>query len=919
MHFLRSPRRLLVVRLFVLLTMMVAWTPTQPAQSAPNALPPLIFVARSHLATRDTIFRNEKGPAGQFGTGLTKFAPGSKLVRRNPDGSLFVYTTPGLVDVQSPDVNFDATQIVFAGATTLFEGTADSGWRLYAINVDGSNFRQLTFSDRNVVIPNATEFLNQEEYGTYSDLFPAYLADGRIVFASSRYPTRAHYDERRTFNLYLINADGTNLHRITSERGGFLHPTPLPDGRILATRWWNQFNQPSDQGIYNRIDDADSNRVLADGTTILANADEQFNPAEAILPDGIKVRGAPNTWHLMALHPDGSALQRFAWTPLAEWTLTVDTGLYDTYHAAQPAVVQNGGALYVAYTSQQDSTMVHSTLKTGIRVAQPGIDRLYANAKDAVAGLTFDKAWNQNDESGPYALHPWGLPDGTILYAQSRVDAALPTAGQHTEGAKVFQLQGSDLRYELYTMALDGTNKTPVSIDLAAINMASADMMDAKSIVARTNWTALADTFTTTPNDDPRLGNVPNSLAEYSFSLRAGGEIQTAVMHNPNVYANPSLHTPFANNSPPPGSVAFAQVWIDANQFTGARCYDGYPQPCDTFRADNEVRAVLWQQVPVTLQGAFTATVPADTPSFIMLRDANGRIVRGWNRGYLSMAQGNAWARAGETVTCTGCHMGHVSGTLADVTLQAEQGWTNVAPYATVSASSFFAHSDPEYPEYQPFRPRYVNDRRGWVPLPNGGPPAPAAFTLALAALANKSLDPQLEQMSQRFAAANPPRAQAAAVNTAVGYQDDETGWISAKGQAVGEWIDLAWGADVRIQSIRLVGPPPTGGDWEGFGSPTKDGPYHIETGTLHLYHDGAPVGDAIGVGRVEALENDGTLITLPTPVVADQLRFTINSVAGRWHWETVAALNEIEVIGLAAEAPAPLEPQQIFLPVVVR
>ena len=56
-----------------------------------DPLPPLIFVARSHLATQDRIFKNERGPAGQFGTGLAKFAPGSKLVRRNADGSLFVY------------------------------------------------------------------------------------------------------------------------------------------------------------------------------------------------------------------------------------------------------------------------------------------------------------------------------------------------------------------------------------------------------------------------------------------------------------------------------------------------------------------------------------------------------------------------------------------------------------------------------------------------------------------------------------------------------------------------------------------------------------------------------------------------------------------------------------------------------------
>lgn len=902
MPLLRSPRLLLA---WVVLSIIIAAIALpQPAQSVTAAaLPPLVFVARSHLATQDDVFPEELGPAGQFGTGIVKFAPGSKLVRRAADGSLFVYPTPGLIDVQSPDVNFDASKIVFAGATTLFSGAADSGWRLYEINVDGSNFHQLTFSDRTIVIPNANQFLDQAEYGDYSDLFPAYLADGRIVFSSSRYPMRAHYDNRRTFNLYIINADGSNLHRISSERGGILHPTPLPDGRILATRWWNQFNQPSDQGIYNRIDNAKTDQILPDGTIILANPDKEFDAAPGFLPDGFQIRDAPNTWHLMALHPDGSQLQRLAWTPLDHYTAANDTGLYDTYHAAQPTVIISGTQTYVAYTMQPDSTMVHSTLESGIRVARPGVELLYANASDAIAGLTFHKAWELHDESGPYALHPWGLPDGRILYAQSREEATLPATGQVTEGAKVFALQGSNVRYELYVMDLDGGNKTPVAVDLTSIGLASADMMDAKPLVARSGWVALADTFTDVPNDDPRLGNVPNDLAEYTFSLRGRDEIQTATIRNPNVYANPSLFTPFVNNSPPPGSVAFAQIWIDANQFTGVYCDAGYPQPCANFRPDNQVHAVFWTEVPVTLRGEFTATIPADTPSFVVLRDANHHIVHGWNRGYISIAQGNAWARPGETVICTGCHMGHFSGSLDDRQEQAQQGWTNVAPYASVSASSFYDYNDPNAPGYQPFRPHFINDRRGWVPLPAGGPPAPPSFNAALKVLSSRMTVP----------------FQSTHNTVAAGYQDDESSWLSAKGKANGEWVELTWPTAVMVQSIRLVGPPPTGGDWNGFGRPEKDGPYYVEAGALQLYRQGAPVGDALPVGRVEPLANGGTLITLPAPLVIDKVRFTINSTTGLWSWEQVAALNEIEVIGMAAEAPAPAAVHKLFLPTVRR
>lgn len=838
-----------------------------------DPLPPIVFVARSHLATRDTIFRDEVGPAGQFGTGLTKFAPQSLLVRRDPDGALTVYNTPGLVDVQSPDISFDGAKILFAGATTLNRDASDYGWRIYEIGVDGSGFRQLTFNDRDIEIPNVGAFGNEETYGAYDDLFPAYLADGRIVFTSSRFPSRTHYDARPTFNLYVMNGDGSGMHRITTDRAGFLHPTPLPDGRILATRWWNQFNQPSERGVYNRIDNASANQILPDGTTILANPDAPFNPAVGYLADGYPIRQAPNTWHLMALNPDGSGLQRFVWTPRYPWNLADDSGFYDTYAAAQPAPFFSDGQLYVAYTMQTDSTMVHSTLKSGIRVGLPGVDRMYANTTDAIAGLGYDKAWQQGDESGPYALHPWGLPNGAILYSLSQEDNSLPTSGAYVDDGVSHTLQGSNLRYRLYVMDRHGGNNTLVDVDLDAIGRPNADVMDARPVVPRVGWQALGDDFTALAHDDPRLGNIPNTFAEYWFSLNGPGDIETATLHNPNVYANASLQRPFVNNSPPPGSVAQVEVWVDANQFTGAYCYNDWPQPCDDFRSDAELRAVRWGVFPVTPAGAFTVTIPADTMSFIFLRDAAGRAVRGWDRGYISIAQGNAYGRPGETVTCTGCHMGHVSGSLDDVIDQAEAGWTNIAPYAAVQASSFKDHDDPDYPDYEPFDPVRVRDRRGWVPAPAGAP----------------------EQ-----------------------YQDEETGWISNPGQAAGQWVELRWPVTMEIESLRLVGPPSHGGDWDGFGEPQQYGDYYVEAGALTFYLDGA-LQHTQATGRILPLAQGGTLLTLDAPLLADAVRFRIDAVSGRWWWEEVAALNEIEIIGRAAEPWPQSTISRQFLPAIQR
>jgi hypothetical protein len=868
---------LLILASLILATLFPGQTASalEPGSTELNGgLPPLVFVARAHLATPDDIFGDELGPAGQFGTGLPKFAPGSKLVRRDPDGSLYVYATPGLVDVQAPDVNFDGTKIVFSGATTLIPGTTNSGWRLYEINVDGSDFHQLTFSDRNITIPNANLWGNQETYGTYNDWFPAYLADGRIAFVSTRYPTRSHYDDRASTNLYVMNGDGSDLHRVTTERAGLLHPTPLPDGRILLTRWWNQFNQPSNQGIYNRIDNRDYDQYLPDGTLIYANPDAPFNPANGRLPGGYEIRDAPNTWHLMTVNPDGTDFKRYAWTPAFPWAMTEDDG-HDTYQAAQPAVIFNGEDLYIAFTSQADGSMVHSTQKTGIRVARPGLDMLYANAFDALAGLGIEQTWN-NEDTGIYALHPWGLPDGTILYAQSTEDNSLPNEGQHIEGAHIFDLQGSNLRYQLWTMNLDGSNQTPLPVNLSSVGLGTADVMDAKPIVARPGWTALPDQFTATPSDNPVTGNVPNTLAAYWFSTNGPNDIETATVHNPNVYANAPLTAPFVNNSPPPGSIAYAQLWIDANQFTGAYCYNDWPDPCAGFQWDTQVRAVLWDEVPVTLNGAFTMTVPADVMGFFVLRDAAHNAVRGWNRGYISIAQGSAWARPGESVTCVGCHMGHVSGSLDAVLDAAEQGWTNVAPYAVASASSYRDNGND--PNNQPFTPDHLNDRRGWVPLPEGGP----------------VLDPEEP------------------------YMDAETGWLAAEDQGVGEWVELAWPAEMLVSAIRLVGAPPKGGDWGGFGEPEQFGDYYVEAGTLRLYLDGVEV-QSFSINRVEPLENGGALLVLDTPIVMDQLRFTVESLSGRWHWQEVAALNEIEVIGMAGGAWPVQVIHSVFLPAVQR
>jgi hypothetical protein len=873
---------------------------------------PLVFVARAHLATSDFIFTDDLGPAGQLSTGLNKFAPGSKLLIRNPNGSLktLVDTTTansnplGLRDVQSPDVSFDATRIVFAGTTgpTMYKGRSYArpfySWRLYEIGVDGSNLRRLSPDRPPITIPylaNEDTYANEENYGHYDDLFPAYLADGRIVFSSSRMPARAHYDIRPTFNLYVMNGDGSALHRITTERGGALHPTPLPDGRILWSRWWVNFNQPSEKGIYNRIDNApgtepaldeNGDPVIEDGrpvtgyrlpdtTLVYSNTEATFNPAQGRLPGGAEIRGAPNTWHLMTVNSDGSDMRRFAWTPRYDYYLDEDSG-NDTYNAAQPTLVISGAETLVAYTTQRDGTMVHSTFNTGIRIARSGVANIQHNTTESIAGYH----WGDWDEPAPpFALHPAGLPDGRILFSQTVADASAPATGTYNfaQDGKSFSLslQGSQLRYVLRTIRLDATQSAVVPL---TGGVGSADAMDAKPIVVRPlgsgpgQWRAQADQFSAPISDNPLLGNIPNDRGlktatgqpAYPWSQRTSQQVAYATIHNPSVYANPPLSLPFVNNSPPIGSVAFADIYIDANQFTGAK-YNAATH-------DDQVRAIKWTTVPVDEQGAFTAQVPADTPAFIVLRDKSGNLVRGGNRSSLGIAQGNAPGRPGQKVTCVGCHMGHVSGSVDAMPLDA-LGWTNIAPSAVVTATSEWSNDGNQY--YHG-RVSHLTDRHNYVPEPGavaGGP-----------------------------------------------YADEDQPWI-ANSQGVGQKIWLDWKADgvslpVAILDVRLVGAEPGIGAFNGPEGFSSD--YRVR-GVLRFYLAGQQVATQT-VGPVAPLWQGGTTIHLADPVRADRLEFAITGITGKRYGGTPpAALSEVEVIGRSALTGVQRPPTQVRLPAVIR
>jgi Tol biopolymer transport system component len=89
---------------------------------------------------------------------------------------------------------------------------------LYTIERDGTGLTQLTS-------------------GGYDDIEPAWLPDGGIVFVSSRCRRWVNCWLTQVATVHRCDADGRNIRPLSANLEHDNTPWPMPDGRVLYTRW----------------------------------------------------------------------------------------------------------------------------------------------------------------------------------------------------------------------------------------------------------------------------------------------------------------------------------------------------------------------------------------------------------------------------------------------------------------------------------------------------------------------------------------------------------------------------------------------------------------------------------------------------------------------------------------------------------
>ena len=242
-----------------------------------------ILFSSTHLASADC------PPRPDFSKGYVwAVYPGYDIFTANPDGSNLkqLTKTPGY-DAEAT-ISQDGKKIVF---TSLRHGDLD----IYSMDADGKHVKQLThelgydggpvFSpDRKWIVYRAYHPQTQKEIADYKELLaqnlirptsleimmmkadsgkrqltnlgaasfgPAFLPDGkRIIFASNYDPVTHDVGGMGNFELWLINADGSGLERVTYSDGFDGFPMFSLDGKKLVWASNRNAKAPHETNIF---------------------------------------------------------------------------------------------------------------------------------------------------------------------------------------------------------------------------------------------------------------------------------------------------------------------------------------------------------------------------------------------------------------------------------------------------------------------------------------------------------------------------------------------------------------------------------------------------------------------------------------------------------------------------------------------
>ncbi|MEZ4731853.1 MAG: hypothetical protein R3E79_32430 [Caldilineaceae bacterium] len=599
---------------------------------------PLVFVSRQIPAVGTVYLDGAKGSPGVGPYSRFQVAAPGRLLLLTPDGAVRTLIDGAkptaasyfLIDVNAPAVSYDGTQILFAG---LPQGEYEPGamlnpgaWRIFVINADGTGLRQLTFSDQDEL--DLTQFGSiGKVFERYDDTDPVWLPDGRIIFVSTRWPSFGQYGGARTSNLYVVNPDGSDLHRITAERNGADRPVVDPvTGRIVYARWWRNFRVPVNT-IETQLATNHEGYRQALGLLSLTDA-----TPDDLIPGGI-ANVTRNAWHLGSINPDGTELQLFAG----------GSGVFlhgEDHNQAYGGDFTPDGVFYANYFPMKNLTEAAGF--GGIRRYERG-----AHGYTHVIGVTAIEQYppiSQEPYSfavlqSDYATDPVVLPDGRLLISWAA---------------------DTQQDYGLAIINADGSGRLPV------FDRPNTTEVRARLVAARPIPPVIPDQVTTTASQLPPTEEGPYDIdGVFTF-------------HALNVYFNGPVDSPIITGIPI-GQAGTIRFYTEPQRHQpGSLDWVDWPILLQELPIDphGAVVAQLPANVPLFEQ------IRTPKPAYVV--PMTGRSAE--DMPGMAHVLGLNFGRPGEVARCVGCHAGH---SLLPVPANpADALWSNLAPSAALAASS---------------------------------------------------------------------------------------------------------------------------------------------------------------------------------------------------------------------------------------
>jgi hypothetical protein len=170
-----------------------------------------------------------------LGPPLGRYVDGARIVLLPASDADPVVLTPEFTAACDPDVSFDGSVVVFAGKLD----PADT-WQIWRMNIDGSNKSQITRSEGDNITP---VFAGNRFYLDDPQPTP------QIIYASTAHGWISEHDNGPVFSLYGTDANGEAIHRLTFNLHSDLSPAVLPTGRIVYTSWQRYGDRYEPDGI----------------------------------------------------------------------------------------------------------------------------------------------------------------------------------------------------------------------------------------------------------------------------------------------------------------------------------------------------------------------------------------------------------------------------------------------------------------------------------------------------------------------------------------------------------------------------------------------------------------------------------------------------------------------------------------------